>query len=68
MSWIAKAVLAAAWLNCGLANVWAQTPDLSKQQSGSWLKDGERAYPPAWQYQDRYPLPPPRGWYRRDDW
>lgn len=29
---------------------------------------GERAYPPAWQYQDRYPLPPPRGWYRRDDW
>src|SRR5437764_1853991 len=35
MSWIAKAALAAALLNCGLLNVSAQ-----ETRQGQWLKDG----------------------------
>jgi hypothetical protein len=37
MSWMAKAALAAALLNCGLLNVSAQ--DISN--NGQWLKDGD---------------------------
>ncbi len=43
MSWTAKAALAAALLNCGLLNASAQTSPSSKNQSGTWLKDGDCA-------------------------
>jgi hypothetical protein len=36
MSWIAKAALAAALLNCGLASA----DEVSNNQAGQWLKDG----------------------------
>src|SRR6187399_2535611 len=43
MSWIAKAVLAAAMLNCGLSNASAQVTSQESAQEpvkGQWLKDG----------------------------
>ena len=39
MSWIAKAALAAALLNCGLLNASA-TDTSDNQSNGQWLKDG----------------------------
>ena len=41
MSWIAKAALAAALLNCGLLNASAQDVSSNKDSSGQWLKDGD---------------------------
>lgn len=43
MSWTAKAALAAALLNCGLLNASAQTSPSPKNQSGTWLRDGDCA-------------------------
>lgn len=43
MTWTAKAALAAALLNCGLSNASAEVPASPKNQTGSWLKDGDCA-------------------------
>src|SRR5437016_13452816 len=40
MSWIAKAALAAALLNCGLLNASATDTSNGQGSSGQWLKDG----------------------------
>src|SRR5258708_10265726 len=40
MSWIAKAALAAALLNCGLLNASAIDTANGQGGSGQWLKDG----------------------------
>ena len=41
MSWIAKAALAAALLNCGLLNASAADAPSNQESKGQWLKDGE---------------------------
>ena len=41
MSWIAKAALAAALLNCGLLNASAADAPSNQDSKGQWLKDGD---------------------------